>query len=386
MWESPALRGSEAEWQIVGDVWTDNTTVLKDGFLSHEFVTIDFLGSMPVPSDSNASAVGKSEDDANTFYFLNNVGGNGGGDGCCSGTTSYTVLKQPHGPGSPFAEYGPGQQMVDWGSFTLKDRTAAAAAAPSIDADGIERDPLDLLTGTASRGLSMARTLGSEDADQVTKEGRRVLIGWTGPAPAQVYNGDNLGSAQSLPRDLFMDPHTSKLVQRFAPELKMLRKTPKPELLVCCGHAGSTEDVSTGITATELIVSFPAECAHAPPGPNDPMCGFEVLGNGHDWSAGRPSLKFTMDTTRNLLTLNGTTLGNPDVRAGPIPPPSSSNFAWTVHVIVDHSIVEIIVNGDTAFVVYVAPAEGTEGNVRVFGRDGARADIWRLNDAHNNTV
>ena len=144
-----------------------------------------------------------------------------------------------------------------------------------------------------------------------------------------------------------------------------------------------------GIAPTELIVRFPAECAHAPLGPNDPMCGFEVLGNGRDRSVGRQSLLFTLDTRRNLLTLNGMTLGNPDVRAGPIPPPadpSVSDFGWTVHMIVDHSIAEVIVNGDTAFVMYVAPAKGTEGSVRVFGRDGARADIWQLNDAHNNTV
>jgi hypothetical protein len=36
--------------------------------------------------------------------------------------------------------------------------------------------------------------------------------------------------------------------------------------------------------------------------------------------------------------------------------------------------------------MYAAPVKGTDGNVKVFGRDGARADIWALNDAHNNTV
>ena len=53
-------------------------------------------------------------------FTLNNVGGNGGGDGCCSGTTAYTVLKQPNGPGTAFEKYGPGQLMLDWGSFPLK--------------------------------------------------------------------------------------------------------------------------------------------------------------------------------------------------------------------------------------------------------------------------
>ena len=27
-----------------------------------------------------------------------------------------------------------------------------------------------------------------EESDQVTKNGRRVLIGWTGPAPMQIFN------------------------------------------------------------------------------------------------------------------------------------------------------------------------------------------------------
>jgi len=81
MWKSPALRGPEARWELVGPVWTDNSTVLKDGFLSHEFVTIDFIGGLH----------GDPDPQKGTKVFLNNVGGNGGGDGCCAGTTSYTV-------------------------------------------------------------------------------------------------------------------------------------------------------------------------------------------------------------------------------------------------------------------------------------------------------
>ena len=94
-----------------------------------------------------------------TKIFLNNVGGNGGGEGCCSGTTSYFPLTQP-APGQPFKQAGP-QGMVDWGSFLL-DPTKASSSGVAM------------LTGTGSRGLSMARTLGSEEADQVTKPGRRV--------------------------------------------------------------------------------------------------------------------------------------------------------------------------------------------------------------------
>ena len=56
----------------------------------------------------------------------------------------------------------------------------------------------------------MARTLGSEEANQVTKPGRRVLIGWTGPADNKAFRGH--GSAQSLPRVC----HTTACVQACA--------------------------------------------------------------------------------------------------------------------------------------------------------------------------
>ena len=98
-----------------------------------------------------------------TRYFLNNVGGNGGGDGCCSGTTAYFVVTQEH-PGAPFVEPsdGPGQRMLDYGAFTPK-----AAAKRAAGARG-----LALLQGTSSRGLSMARVLGSDLTDHVTRSAK----------------------------------------------------------------------------------------------------------------------------------------------------------------------------------------------------------------------
>ena len=82
MWSSPALRGDLANWKLVGPVWTDNTTVLRDGFLSHEFVTIDFLGTMPTMSSSDTIISNHTtttttttiennnyDDESNTFFF-----------------------------------------------------------------------------------------------------------------------------------------------------------------------------------------------------------------------------------------------------------------------------------------------------------------------------
>ena len=76
MWKSPALRGPKANWEMVGPVFTSNATVLSGAHLVKEFVTIDLIGTMegdPAPASGTASG---------TRLFLNNVGGNGGGQGC----------------------------------------------------------------------------------------------------------------------------------------------------------------------------------------------------------------------------------------------------------------------------------------------------------------
>ena len=51
------------------------------------------MGTLPGDPDPNKG----------TLIFLNNVGGNGGGEGCCSGTTSYFPLAQSS-PGAPFEQ------------------------------------------------------------------------------------------------------------------------------------------------------------------------------------------------------------------------------------------------------------------------------------------
>ena len=111
-------------------------------------------------------------------------------------------------------------------------------------------------------------------------------------------------------------------------------------------------------------------------------CGFDVLADDNE------ALTVTLDVSRGLILVNGTTLANEDVRAGPIPAATNdAGAAWTAHVIVDKSIVEMIFNNDTAFIVYVRPSSAaSKGNVRVFGDNGIQASVWRLHDAHNNTV
>lgn len=344
MWKSPALRGPKARWEKVGPVFTSNGTVLSQnggarGHLTKEFVTIDFIGRLsgdPTPE----GAIG-------TRIFLNNVEGNGGGEGCCDGTTSYFPVTQKS-PGAPFEQTGP-QGMIDWGTFRF-----ASGSEPI----GPSRKGIDLLTGSASRGLSMARTLGSEEADQVTKPGRRVLIGWTGPADTAAFNG---GSAQSLPRDLSLDPaQPSRVLQQFVPELQMLRETHS--------SAGANIRLGVGLQA-EFLASFPKSCGN--PGMT---CGLSVLG-----SANGTATTISLSADQALVVVNGTQQGNRDPRAGPLP--AAGESGWNMHVYVDHSIIEVIVNNDTALVVYVNPAD-TTGNAFVFGDSGARLDAWPLKPAN----
>ena len=182
-----------------------------------------------------------------------------------------------------------------------------------------------------------------------------MLIGWTGPAP---WGGAN---AQSLPRDLSIDPKTSRLLQHFVPELQMLRQAEVK---------GAT---TAGIQPVEVLASFPGTCT----GIN---CGLSVLG---DDSTGEV-MTITLDHTTGLVVVNATTLGNGNVRAGPIPAAMPGAVAWSVHVIVDRSIVELIVNNDTAFVVYVQPKTNTtQGKLSTFGQ-GSQLTSWKLNAANQN--
>ena len=101
-WRSPALRGPDANWTHAGKVFQSNATVLPGGFVHKEFVTIDFIGFPDV--------------DPSLRIFFDNVGGNGGGDGCCDGTTSWRIVKASD-DSETLEELEIG--MVDYGAFFL---------------------------------------------------------------------------------------------------------------------------------------------------------------------------------------------------------------------------------------------------------------------------
>ena len=229
---------------------------------------------------------------------------------------------------------------------------------------------------------------------QVTQPGRRVLIGWTGPADAAPLAP--VGSAQSLPRELSLAPDRS-LRQAFVPELQKLRIGGGKSV----SGAAAMAPIAAGLQA-EVVAFLPAACV-APPA----ACGVSVLGDGAN------ATRITLDTSSHLVTVDATSQvrgpapftaarracptqplpvhspcpftasarsqplpmrpayarlissysarlhaqGNTAVRGGPLPPPDEATGGWHVHVFADHSIVEIIVGNATAFVVYTLPSE-----------------------------
>jgi len=230
---------------------------------------------------------------------------------------------------------------------------------------------LDLLSGTASRGLSMARTLGSEEADQVSQPGRKVLIGWTGPAPGGMPQIGNSASAQSLPRELSLAPDRS-LLQRFVPELQKLRVSPPLRT-----SSGLTP--SNGGLQAEVYATLPDECATTTTTAD--ACGVSVLGDG------AKATSISLMPWLGLVAVDATMQGNPTVRGGPLPPACTLGTCgvtggWRIHVMVDHSMIEVIVNNATAFVVYAVPASESATQVAVLGKGGS-AEVWPLRSANN---
>jgi len=289
-------------------------------------VTIDYVGGLVGDVLKGATRV-----------FFDNVGGNGGGDGCCSGTTSYRAFA-PTAPGAPFGD-PVSAGMVDWGAFY--ERSDAGAY------HGVSR-----LLGNASRGFSMARTLGADD-DYVIATGRRVLVGWVGPSPEKSH------SAQSLPRDLEL-AQDSSLLQQFSPELKRLRAAEMNML--------NERSVEADSPFFEVVARFTAS--------SNQVCGVAVLADAND-DAG---VFVSLDAGTGLVSVDTRRNGNDRVRCGPLPS-AGPDGRHAVHIFVDKNLVELIVDNATAFAVYAKPISGNT-RVHLVGCDDGAAtlDVFQLHD------
>merc|ERR1711998_309267 len=97
--------------------------------------------------------------------------------------------------------------------------------------------------------------------------------------------------------------------------------------------------------------------------------GLTVLGDGKG-QGGHTVISLSPRT--GLVIVDGTAQGNADIRAGPLPPASSSG-GWNVHAIIDHCILELIVNNITALTVYLSPPADA-GNIDLFSDGSSDAE------------
>jgi len=219
--------------------------------------------------------------------------------------------------------------------------------------------------------LTMARTLGS-DPNQVAVNGRRVLIGWIGGgSPA----------SQSLARDLSLS-QSYELLQAFVPELQVLRE---PSTFQTTDFIGSDETLAVGIphAAGSLQLEVVATFTWTGANPTTPF-GVSVLDGAQtimlDCSGTDPAAPGGCMVVGGVSTATDYSRG----AKGPLMPIGKKSA--TIHAIVDHSILETIVNNRTAMVTYGAPA--TEGStaVQLVGVGaGVQGTIstWSLKPANN---
>ena len=245
--------------------------------------------------------------------------------------TAYTVLKQPDGPGTKFQKFGPGAANDRLGCLYFKGSpchqcTKIRSICWLVHSlgDCLWQELLDQTNQTRLQNLEDGFSLVGQE-----------------PAPSETFNtSSSVGSSQSLPRDLFVDPSTSKLVQKFVPELQMLRTSTEPIAKIEGGNSIVSKNVPMGIDAIEVVSTFPTACITG-------HCGIEVLASRKTFGSGE-ALRISFNSKLGLIIVNGTTMRNSFVRAAPLPLPLSSSIAFELHAIVDHSIVELIVNGDIA--------------------------------------
>ena len=228
--------------------------------------------------------------------------------------------------------------MIDWGSFSpIADSSNQGVAALNSNGYG---------------PYKMARTLSPSSSNQVTEPGRKIISAW--------LDGGSYGQANSLPRDLSLDPQSGDLLQQFSPELMVLRT-----------GASSPEIRSQQIEIVALF-SLTADV--------NPQAEFGVaFAQSED---GEDEQRVSIQLGSQLVVVSR------GRAAGPLLPTSSTPpTSVYVHVIFDHSIISTIVNNRTAITSYVSPRDSNSTRVSLFGVDGITIEcdlqVWNLRDAKN---
>jgi len=158
-----------------------------------------------------------------------------------------------------------------------------------------------------------------------------------------------------------------------------------------CGPSGAVTNQWNSFSGrggqSDVAFYVDAKGSVRPPAPTPALLPFGVKvlkGPGDEGT------RIGVDPVHGLVTVNGTTQGNGDVRAGPLMPANATEII--IHAIIDHSIIEVIVNNRTALTVYVTPSSNKSVGVELYGagNDGKNVgkvsgnlQVWELDAANN---
>jgi len=312
---SSTLHGPLAEWQQLEPMFTTNTTksgaLVYPGAINGEFVTSDFFGALSGDPDGGSTRV---------------------------------VLQN-----NPYPSFWVGRQ-----------------------ANGSQFTPYWNVVGAVGRydygDFIMARTLGSYP-NQVTAQGRKVLIGW--------ITGDHTAS-QSLSRDLSLS-NRYELLQHFVPELHTLRLSATATTTTTTNTESSASSMvfhAIGSLQLEVSASFS-------------WSDNSILKRPFGVSVLNGTQRLVVDCTKDSpeapggCTVHVTGLGIN--YSGPLLPIKSKSVC--ISAIVDHQLVETIFNNRTAITSNISPPNEGSTHVHLFGVDqhGLQGDIttWELKAANN---
>ena len=227
----------------------------------------------------------------------------------------------------------------------------------------------------------MVRTLGDfSSPNQLAVPGRRVAIGSVNGMNGRNYTTPGT-AMQSLPRDISLGfvgaaaggaSVTPRLLQAFVPELMSLRRNHTSTVKSAFGQQ------------LEVWGRFQISAAGGAMAVPHPF-GIAVLVGGSD-----ERTTIGVDPLRKLLCIDGRAQGNPQPRCAPWRSSSEQHGnrreVVTIHAIIDHSILEVIVNNVTAITCSVAPSGPHAGGLALFGlgsEDAVAVDAWTLADANN---
>jgi len=163
------------------------------------------------------------------------------------------------------------------------------------------------------------------------------------------------GESGSLPRDLSLDPETGELLQSFSPELQGLRNSSVPRGGL--GAKGLQLEVFAQFSVAQGGVGPPY---HAEFGLKldgvDAQTALSSEGSSNSSSWGGEGVRVGIVSRTGLVVAGG--------RAGPLLPlpplagaPPLPVVMVSVHLILDHSILTVIVNNRTAITLTVLPTE-----------------------------